>query len=396
MGLSKLPLSYCTNVHPGQSLAEVEEGLDAFTVPVHERFGEDLAAGLWLSAAVVDELLTSPGQLERFSERLAKRQLVCHTLNAFPFGDFHGDRVKEQVYLPDWADPMRLEYTDRCAEVLTGLLPAGCQGSISTVPLGFKQLPQSADFLDRAIAQLLELAQRLERREERTGRKVRLAIEPEPLCLLETTPETVSFFESLFQVAGDRGLLETAREYLGVCYDVCHQAVEFEDVGDSIRSLAAAGVRINKVHITCAVELVDPASNLEGRELLAGYAEPRYLHQVMARSSDGTLLQATDLGEALVRQPPETWLAAPSWRVHFHIPVDAEDLGPLGTTRAELVLALATVAEDLTYEPHLEVETYTWDVLPGSERPDLVTGLTRELSATRELLQGLRASGDTE
>ena len=396
MGLSDLPLSYCTNVHPGQSLAEVERGLDAYTVPVRQRFGEDLAAGLWLSATVVDELLAKSDRLGRFSERLAERELTCHTLNAFPYGDFHDERVKEQVYLPDWANPARLEYTDRCAEVLTGLISEGSQGSISTVPLGFKRLSQPDGFLDEAISQLLELAQRLERREDRTGRKIRLAIEPEPLCLLETTGETVAFFESLFTVAAERGLLETAREYLGVCYDVCHQAVEFEDVADSIRTLAAAGVRINKVHITCAIDLVDPATNLAGRELLADYVEPRYLHQVTAQSGDGTLLQAIDLDETLARQPPDDWLAAPRWRVHFHIPVDAEALGPLGTTRAELVQALEAVAGDLDYEPHLEVETYTWDVLPGTRQPDLVTGLTAELTATRKLLQSLRAGGGSE
>src|SRR3954447_8453930 len=138
MSISTLPLSYCTNVHPGRSLAEVVAGLDDFTVPVRENLGEPLAAGLWLAQPVIEELVSPGDAVERFASGIADRGLTCFTLNAFPYGDFHGPRVKENVYIPDWADPRRLEYTSRCAEVLARLMPVGCEGSISTVPLGFK------------------------------------------------------------------------------------------------------------------------------------------------------------------------------------------------------------------------------------------------------------------
>ena len=393
MSLSRLPLSYCTNVHPGRSLEEVVAGLDSYTVPVSRSFGQPLAAGLWLAAPVIAELTADVRGPLRLAEQLAERGLVCYTLNAFPYGDFHGERVKEQVYLPDWAAPQRLDYTLACAGVLSQLLPEGIDGSISTVPLGFKHLEQSDGFVGQAIDSLLQWAVEGRRRCEETGSRVRLAIEPEPLCLLETTEETMAFFGELFEEADRRGVLDAAREYLGVCYDVCHQSVEFEDVSESIRRLDEAGIRLNKIHITCAIELADPANNLEGRERLAGFVEPRYLHQVTARTSDGNVLRFIDLDRDLAESPPPEWLAAETWRVHFHVPVDAETLGPLGTTRADLRRALATVAEDLDYSPHLEVETYTWEVLPGSGRPDLVNGLTGELNATAALLAELSGSG---
>jgi len=385
MTISSLPLSYCTNVHPGRSIAEVENGLDNFTVPIRAGYGDDLAAGLWLAAPVIRELESTPGAVQRFAEGLAKRKLTCYTLNAFPYGDFHSARVKENVYLPDWTQPNRLDYTLACARVLAAFLPDGAEGSISTVPLGFKPFEHPADFADRCADQLIELARGLDRLHAQTGRLVRLAIEPEPFCVIETTDETLQFFARLHQRAADAGALDAMQTHLGACYDVCHQAVEFEDVAASIRSLTAAGIRINKVHITCAIELDRPSANAEARQVLARYVEPRYLHQTFAKTAAGTLVRQVDLDQSLTTAPPLDFRDASMWRVHFHVPVDAEHLGPLGTTRGELKKALAVIPE-LDYAPHLEVETYTWEVLPGGGTPNIVDGFTRELLATRKLL----------
>jgi hypothetical protein len=389
MTFSVLPLSYCTNVHPGLSVAEVESGLSEFTVPTRERFG-DLAAGLWLARPVVTELLesaaTDPSELDCFGARLRESGLLCYTLNTFPYGNFHDTRVKENVYIPDWTTDDRYDYTLDCARVLARLIPDDLtDGSLSTVPLGFKGFDHPADFADRCATRLVDLAEALARLRDETGKTIRLAIEPEPLCVLETTPETLAFFERLRALAADRNSLEAADEFLGVCYDVCHQSVEFEDVAESIHSLAQARIRVNKVHITCAIRVERPAENEEARKALATFVEPRYLHQTIARSTDGTIHRLTDLTEEAALNPQSGFASADEWRVHFHVPVNAESLGPLGTTRPDLRRALAAV-RDLDYAPHLEVETYTWQVLPGEKPPSLVDGLTAELEATRELL----------
>jgi sugar phosphate isomerase/epimerase len=378
-------LGYCTNVHPGRSAAEVVAGLDRFAVPVRDRVGRPLAVGLWLARPVADEFLADP---RRLADELARRGLTCYTLNAFPYGDFHAARVKEHVYRPDWSTPERSVYTLHCAAVLAALLPDGTDGSISTLPLGFKGFDHPADFADRCVDRLLTLAAALDRLRFDTGRVIRLAIEPEPFCLLETTAETVAFFDRLYQAAGEREA--AARTHLGVCYDVCHQAVEFEDVGESIRTLDRAGVRINKVQISCAVELVRPAESADGRAALRRYVEPRYLHQTFARHPDGRLAKAVDLTDDLFADP--AFAAAEVVRVHFHVPVDADRLGPLGTTRPAVREALAAIAE-LDYAPHLEVETYTWEVLPGAAGPDIVDGLAKELTATDRLQAEAATSG---
>ena len=385
MSLSTLPLSYCTNVHPGRSVAEVEAGLDRYTVKAAAAYGQPLAAGLWLARPVVDELTKTPTGVRAFADRLRARGLTCHTLNAFPFGDFHSDRVKEQVYLPDWTTRNRLLYTQDCAAVLAELLPEGGEGSISTLPLSFKEFKRTKEFFNDVVGRLTEAAAFMRKIKDRTGRTIRLAIEPEPFCLLETTDETLAFFDQ-FRKAADRGkVLDVVTEHVGVCFDVCHQAVEFEDVADSIRRLAAAGVRVNKVHLSCALQLDDPANNATGRRALLRYVEQRYLHQTMAKLPDGRMARHVDLSPAFIGSPSHLFRSAPAWRVHFHVPVDAERLGPLGTTRFQLREAIAAVAA-LDYAPHLEVETYTWEVMPGRAKIDLAQGLARELTATSKLL----------
>lgn len=388
MTISQLPLSYCTNVHPALTVAEVRDGLSRYSAPIAEKFGHPLAAGLWLAKPVIQELQSNSAAIQTLRDQLHNLKLSCYTLNAFPYGNFHSDRVKEQVYLPDWTQDARREYTTACASILARLLPDETEGSISTVPLGFKSLATAPDFLTTCGTQLVRTALELSELRQKTGRLIRLAIEPEPCCVLETTPETIRFFEQLHQQADSVAASAAVAEHLGVCYDVCHQSVEFEDVAASLRSLTAANIRINKLHITNAIEIAHPKQHPEVLSALSRYAEPRYLHQTFARTDAGPIVHQLDLTKELCEHPPEEFRDANMWRVHFHVPVDRETLGPLQTTRKDLIRALASVHE-LDYAPHLEVETYTWEVLPGGEKPDLVAGFARELSATRTLLGSL-------
>ena len=380
------PLSYCTNVHPCRSRKDLEKIISHEARSVQDQCGFDIGIGLWLPEVVISEVAQDETVTRSIASLLADQGLQCYSLNAFPFGDFHSERVKEKVYLPDWSDIRRLEYTRLCSEFLAGILTGEDEGSISTLPLAYKQAVQPPDFSKRAIEQLMQLARDLDRLRHKTGKTIRLAIEPEPFCLLETTPETIHFFEMLWDAADKAGVGALVRQHIGVCYDVCHQAVEFENASVAISELAAANIRINKVQISCAIEL-DKPSDEKAREALATFAEQRYLHQTFARHADGRVISYTDLSQELALDPPSDWQQAEKWRVHFHVPVDADRLGPLGTTRSELIGALHALGQ-LPYEPHLEVETYTWPVLPGVRSGDVTAGMARELIATRELVAG--------
>jgi hypothetical protein len=386
MSISTLPLSYCTNVHPGVTVSEVIQGIQKYSCEIQRTLGRPIAAGLWLSNPVISELLSEPSKVDQLREALHTSKLVTYTLNAFPYGDFHSARVKENVYLPDWSDPNRLQYTLSCARILAQLLPEGVEGSLSTVPLGFKSLSNKPDFQDACIRQILHFAKAMDELHDDTGQVVRLAIEPEPLCVLETTPETIQFFSALRAAADASGDREAVDRHIGVCYDICHQSVEFEDVAASIRELGDADIRINKIHITCAIEVRQPTP--AALTELSRFVEPRYLHQTFARSSSGQVVHFIDLDQAICEQPPTEFRDAETWRVHFHVPVDTESLGPLFTTRDDLRKALQQV-QLLNYAPHLEVETYTWGVLPSGEKPSIVDGIAKELRATQLLLGNL-------
>ena len=393
MSICSLPLSYCTNVHPGRTVQEVVDGLTEHAADARRLLDLPMAAGLWLSASVAEELSNDQNSVEKLAQVLWQHDLCCYTLNTFPYGDFHSDRVKEQVYLPDWISWDRIAYTERCASLLSQLLPENGEGSLSTVPLGGRMNPHPPNFHALCLAHLIQFAGYLKKLHESTGRKIRLAIEPEPMCELDLTAErTVPLFHMLFEMAEAKGCLETVQEYIGLCFDVCHQAVVFEDVVQSLDLMHDAGIRINKVHITNAIELVNPHQNPEGLQALRQFAEPRYLHQTYAKMKDGTIAHRLDLlDDDITRQPPDEFLQAEAWRVHFHVPVFAETLGPLRTTRTDLIAGLQRVAQ-LPYAPQLEVETYTWPVMPDSSDPpnssrnSLAARIAQELSSAYETL----------
>jgi len=378
-------LTYCTNIHAGETLDEVMASLARHLPGVRAGAGDGGPFGVGLRLGhMAAEALRDPAALGRLKRFLAEGNYYVFTINGFPYGAFHGRRVKEDAYRPDWSEAERLAYTDHLADLLAELLPPGEDGSLSTVPCTFKpwvegKLAAITENLLRHVAHLAAL-------HRRTGKAIALAIEPEPYCYLETIEETVAFFEQhLFSRAGVSRLAALAglpapqaeaalRRHIGVCYDVCHAAVEFEDAKGSIGRLRASGIAVPKVQLSSALRVarVDAASARQ----LAAFAEPVYLHQVVQKSN-GALRRFVDLPQALAEA--DRAIGA-EWRVHFHVPVFLEDMEHFGTTQRFLaeILDLHRAAP---ISPHLEVETYTWDVLPPEYRKaDLAEAIARELN----------------
>ena len=352
-----------------------------------------MGVGLRLSA-IAAEALDAPAKLDALREFLASEQLYVFTINGFPYGPFHGERVKEQVYSPDWRTPERLAYTDRLANLLAALLPgdqSDLTGSVSTVPGAF--LADAHGTARDSIAEaLLRHAAHLAALEDRTGRRVTLALEPEPMCLMETTAEAVGFFEDYLFTARAAARFATLsgrataaaetllRRHLGLCLDACHAAVEFETPADSLAALRRAGVAVMKLQLSSA--LVVPHMDAAAAELLRRFDDGVYLHQVVERGPDG-LARYLDLPEALAAWQADG-IRGREWRVHCHVPVfhDAP-LGRLATTQPTLLDLLARQRDD-GISPHLEVETYTWDVLPPELQEDgLDAAISRELAWVR-------------
>ncbi len=369
-------LGYCTNVLPGEDVAAVERNLERYAVKVRARLGaEPLGAGLWLAAPAAAELAADAGAAARLRAKLEENGLYAFTLNAFPYGGFHAERVKHDVYRPAWDDAARLRYTLDAARALARLLPEGAgEGTISTLPIAWRAaaadpatLARAGGFLAAALAGLAAL-------ERESGKRIRLLLEPEPGCRLETTADVLAARDIAYAFAEGRGVADVLDAHLGVCFDCCHQAVMGEDLVASLRALRAAGVRVGKMHLSSAIE-GDAAA-------LARYAEPRWLHQVVA--TDGRA-RADDL-DAIARDP--AWRGRRA-RAHVHVPIHRADLGDgvvttqpaLAAALAEALAAALAAGEDA---PHLEVETYTWGVLPtGAAGFDVVESLAEELRWAR-------------
>jgi sugar phosphate isomerase/epimerase len=381
-------LGYCANVHPGESLSAVLHAVNHFAAGVRNELALDqLALGLWLSRSALSELEragldgTAP-----LTAALQNAGILVGSLNGFPYGDFHAEVVKRRVYHPDLGSDARRDYLLGLARVLAAIMPSDlAEGTISTLPVGHRaEVPDTgaADGgwpaqAERAARQLCGLSQDLARLRDQTGRSIRICLEPEPGCWLETTRDAIAFFtEQLPRTARQLGVPSALLDqHLGLCYDTCHQAVCFETARDSIAALQAAGVRIGKAQLSSAIEVADP-NDPALLDALMRFDEPRFLHQVRTLRDDGSLASADDLSE--VASLPRDH----AWRVHFHVPIHRALLGRITTTRAFLAEALPALCA-LPQLPHLEVETYTWSVLPDGERPrsdrDLMRGLAEEL-----------------
>ncbi len=388
-------LTYCTNIHAGESWEEILANVATHVVAVKARVAPDrrFGVGLRLSAAAA-ETLAQPAVLESFREFLDDRGLYVFTINGFPHGRFHGTAVKEQVYRPDWLEDERLAYTDRLAQLLAQLLPrdkefADLGGSVSTVPGCFRARGDLRSVGPAIARRMLQHAAYLFHLQQSTGRNVSLAIEPEPACVMETIPQTVEFFTNeLFcksgvaQFARLTGLGAAAsesflRDHIGVCFDACHAAVEFEDPVTAVGALTAAGIRIAKIQVSAG--LVVAAGDSEAKAALAPFAEGVYLHQTVI-SRAGELQRFDDLPAAL--SATATGDPGDEWRVHFHVPLFRSTLGPFSNTQPFLRELLALVAREKLCQ-HLEVETYTWDVLPAEFRREPVDdAIARELAWT--------------
>lgn len=389
-------LTYCSNIHAGESWSSVKDTLASVLPELRGRldWSGPMGIGLRLSASAA-EALDDPHALEDFLRFLADGQYYVFTINGFPYGAFHHTRVKEHVYEPDWRDPRRLTYTNRLASLLARLTDdvGVVAPSVSTVPGAFRPLVQDDEARGAVANGLLRHAAHLADLRRRTGRTITLAIEPEPACQMETTGEVIEFLtrwvyepDRVAAVARETGVALTAeqvRTHIGLCLDACHLAVAHEDPVAALDALEAAGIPIHKVQVSSALSIETPQRE-ESLAALERFADDTYLHQVVEQGV--TLTRFTDLPEALAAANRHE-AGHGSWRVHFHVPVFLEALGPFQTTQQHLQ---QTVREVLRRRlcSQFEVETYTWDVLPLEHRASgLVPAIARELAWTRALLE---------
>jgi hypothetical protein len=383
-------LTYCTNIHPGNGWDEVDANLRRFAPALKQRLSPDapFGIGLRLSARDARELLDGH-RLADFHAFLQAEGLYVALINGFPHGSFHRTVVKADVYAPDWRDEERVRYTLDLVAILGRLLPQGMDGGVSTVPLSYKPWVASPDarVWRTFVSNVVRIAEALVRLRRDRGTFIHLDIEPEPDCLIEHSDEFIVFFEQFLLPEGGPMLASAIgcgvdeacallREHVRLCFDCCHFAVEFEDAAAALERLRQAGIKVGRVQLSSALKVTFPADETQAAavaERLQHFADSTYLHQVIERH-DGTLRHFPDLGEALRagRRPPGA-----EWRIHFLVPLFAAAYDGLGSTQ-DYVRTVLALARRTHFAGHFEIETYTWDVLPGALKIDLLDSIGRE------------------
>ena len=354
-------LGYCTNIHRGESWEETFASLNTHTLAVRNRVCPDRAYGIGLRLGFEAATeLSRPAQLRAFQKWLGDNDCYVFTINGFPYGQFHGTRVKGQVYLPDWTTDERVEYTNLLFDILAEIAPEDSGGSVSTVPGSFKEFITSQQQVESMRANVIRCAEHIDALRQRSGKDLHLGMEPEPLCWFETTDETIEFLAPLDSAT---------REVVGVNYDTCHLAVEFEDAAMSLRKLHDAGLRVSKLHLSSALRLEPTPDALER---LGAFTEDVYFHQVVERhpsaGGQSRLVRYRDLPDALEAARIEPGAVGDEWRVHFHVPVHAQPELLFGDTRGQISGVLDVLQVQPSLCRHMEIETYTWEVLPKELR----------------------------
>lgn len=402
MKLASGHLSYCTNIHSGESWKDHFEAIKKNFPLIKKQVspGQTMGIGLRLSNSASNDLL-DPEQIQIFKTWLSNNEAYVFTMNGFPYGDFHHAIVKDQVHAPDWTSEERLEYTIRLFKILGELLPQGMEGGISTSPLSYRYWFPTSDLSEKAkqaaTRNIILVAEELHRFKITNGIRMHLDIEPEPDGMLETGAEFIAWYENML-IPMAKSILtgslkisesdaeECIKEHICLCYDVCHFAIGYEQHSEILEKLEEKGIRTGKIQISAALKADIPAdtnSRASIAEAFSKFNEPTYLHQVVARNTDSSLIRYRDLPDALNDSQNQT---VTEWRAHFHVPVFEENLGLLRSTQSDIIEIL-NIQKNRPFTDHLEVETYTWEVLPESLKMPIDQCIIRELNWVKGILE---------
>jgi len=389
-------LGYCTNIHPGEDWGQTWNSLKTYLPKIKKQVSPDRPFGVGLRLSNLASLeLQQENRLQEFKDWLNDQQLYVFTMNGFPYGNFHNQRVKDRVHAPDWTTSERLDYTKRLFDQLTFLLPDGISGGISTSPISYKHWHNSDGALIGAFTKgaenMIEIVLQLVEIEKNTGKHLHLDIEPEPDGMLENSEEVVHFYETYLLPLGTKEIVkrlgcstsqavEWILRHIMVCYDTCHFSLAYEDPEYTLGKFKKAGIGVGKIQVSSALKILfKEGDNEDIWDSLAQFNEPIYLHQVTEKV-DGKVSTVTDLPQILKERKAATEL-----RAHFHVPIFLERYEQLYATQDQILKVLEYLRKD-QFSDKLEIETYTWDVLPTDLKLELSESIIREINWLRNKL----------
>ncbi|WP_336514398.1 metabolite traffic protein EboE [Pollutibacter soli] len=394
-------LSYCTNIHAGENWTDHFDALTKYFPEIKQAVSPDepMGIGLRLSNIASEELIKT-ANLEEFRNWLKDQKAYVFTMNGFPYGGFHHTRVKEQVHAPDWTTRERVTYTKRLFDILMNLLPEGMEGGVSTSPISYRYWFENDAAQQKAretgTACIAEIALYLVQIANFSGVVMHLDIEPEPDGILETGTEFLEWFNNellavavpLIQTEFDvptHHAEEMVKTHIRICYDVCHFAVGYEPLTEMVEKFRENGIKIGKIQVSAALKAILPAHPDTRKSVIDAFRkfnEPVYLHQVVAKNN-GHIKRYRDLPDALNDAQPAT---ETEWRAHFHVPIAEKKFGDLESTQ-DAITEVLELQKKSPFTHQLEVETYTWEVIPGQLRLPIEQSIIKELNWAKSILE---------
>ena len=278
--------------------------------------------------------------------------------------------------------------------------------SIQSPPLGFKPKVTGPEYVNEFTRHVISTVAHMVKLEKRTGRTVTLVSRARARVLprdhggsrrlLHEPPvrERGRSHARRRPTGLNKSQAEAAlRKHLGMVYDICHQAVEYEDIGASLRKLADNGIPVFKLQEAAALRV--PNVTKETVDAMRPFAETVYLTQTIEKI-DGKLNRYLNLEDAFAAFEANPKLKR-EWRTHVHVPVFLDKIGEhFETTRFAIEDALKFHKKN-KLSPQLEIETYTWDVLPDSMKTgSIVDYVERELDWVKGQLVYTRSAAEKQ
>lgn len=392
-------LSYCTNIHAGDDWDAHFKAIKENFSSIKSNLSPDKPLGLGLRLSNLSSLeILKDQKLQEFKTWLKEEDAYVFTMNGFPYGEFHHTAVKDQVHAPDWLSEERVNYTNRLFDILSDLVDD--EGGISTSPLSYRHWFKDANSLEeatrKATENMLNVLLHLIEIKNKKGLILHLDIEPEPDGILESGQEFIDWYLKVLLPLGKTFLIEKLKisaetaenhikEHIQLCYDVCHFALGYEKHDVVVENLNKEGIKVGKIQISSALKAHLPLE-IEKRAVIKKafeqFNEPVYLHQVIAKNTDGKLIRYKDLPEALEEIDHAEVL---EWRSHFHVPIFIENFPILSSTQFDIIEVL-NLQKQKAFTKQLEVETYTWEVTPEELKLPIGESIERELSWVKNQL----------
>jgi hypothetical protein len=374
-------LSYCTNIHFGESWEEVFYILKFHSRKLRNAFlkMDQFGIGLRLSNSSIINLSKSSFFFD-FLFWLKINNFYIKSVNGFPYSFFGSNYIKDNVYLPDWSNFKRYIYSRRIIILFSNFLNKNNFGGISTLPLSYKYFFCNYSYNNlyiKSIKYLYSLLILLNDIYVNNKIFIHLDIEPEPDCVVSNTLDYINFFKKWLL---DRIILYFLKKkihmfilnYFRICFDICHSSVEFESICQSFNSIFLFNIKFGKFQISSSLKI--DKMNFYNSYVFSYLPETPYIHQVYGKTFYDNIITYKDISLAHILLYKKKIV---EYRIHYHVPIFFDKYEIFESTQQYIIEFFKLLKKRNAFYI-FEIETYTFDILPCYLKLNILYSLKRE------------------